>query len=116
MIMKTAVRSGIFALAVGTLVCGCALDEKKTAEKIQTMPINCPTADGELRILESEKKTTAQRIEAGVLTVVPIGLVVGLVTTTEGTKYRIATGEYNKMIDDKISEIKQKCPGATADI
>jgi len=106
----------ICIIAAGVLLSGCAIEAKKTAEKIQAMPINCATADGELRMLESEKKTTMQRIGAGVATVVPIGLVVGLVTATEGTKYRIASGKYNEMIEDKVAEIKKTCPGAEADI
>jgi hypothetical protein len=47
--------------------------------------------------------------------VVPIGLVAGLVTGTAGTKYRIATGQYNQMLDDKIAQIKQACPNAVPD-
>lgn len=112
--MRTVRVASIVGIAI--LASSCAIESKKTAEKIQTMPINCPTADGELRMLESEKKTTTQRIAAGVLSVVPIGLVVGIVTTTAGTKYRIASGQYNTMIDDKIAEIKTACPGSKPDI
>jgi hypothetical protein len=35
--------------------------------------------------------------------------VVGVVTWTEGTKYEVATGEYNKMIDKRMAEIKEQC-------
>ena len=106
----------ICAVGLPALLTGCAIQEKKTEQKIESAHYSCATADGELRALESEKKTTAQRISAGVRSVVPITLVVGLVTGTAGVKYRIATGEYNKMIDGKIAEIKQNCPGANADI
>jgi hypothetical protein len=106
----------ICAVALPALLSGCAIQEKKTEQKIENAHYTCATADGELRMLDSEKKTTAQRISAGVRSVVPITLVVGLVTGTAGVKYRIATGEYNKMIDNKIAEIKQTCPDATADI
>jgi hypothetical protein len=41
--------------------------------------------------------------------VFPIGLVVGLVQGTQGTKWRVTTGEYNKALDTKIAEIKQTC-------
>ena len=34
---------------------------------------------------------------------------IGLVTRTEGTKYQVATGEYDKMIDARIAEIKTTC-------
>jgi hypothetical protein len=60
-------------------------------------------------MLQSEKASTAQEIGAGVSMVVPIGLVAGLVTKTEGTKYQVTTGEYNTMLDKKMAEIKQTC-------
>jgi hypothetical protein len=115
--MKTApISLGICALGAAVLLGGCAIQDKKTEQKIETMHYTCATADGDLRVLESEKKTTAQRISAGVRSVVPITLVVGLVTGTAGVKYRIASGKYNEMIDGKIAEIKKTCPGATADV
>jgi len=41
--------------------------------------------------------------------IVPIGLVAGVATGTEGTKAQVASGDYNKMLDAKIAEIKQEC-------
>jgi hypothetical protein len=111
----TIIGSSVCAIAVPALLSGCAIQEKKTEQKIENTHYTCATADGELRVLQSEKETTAERISAGVRSVVPITLVVGLVNATAGVKYRIATGEYNKMIDSKIAEIKEMCPGATAD-
>jgi hypothetical protein len=35
--------------------------------------------------------------------------VLGIVTGTEGTKIKVATGEYNKAIDKRMAEIKEKC-------
>jgi hypothetical protein len=36
-------------------------------------------------------------------------LVVGVITGVGGTKYEVATGEYNKKIDARIAEVKQTC-------
>ena len=71
--------------------------------------MNCATAEADLRVLQSEKTHTSQQIADGVTAIVPIGLVVGVVTGTEAGKAQVATGEYNKMLDAKIAEIKQKC-------
>jgi hypothetical protein len=71
--------------------------------------VNCATAEADLRVLQSEKTHTSQQIADGVTAIVPIGLVIGVVTGTEGGKVKVATGEYNKMLDAKIAEIKQKC-------
>jgi hypothetical protein len=44
-----------------------------------------------------------------VTSIVPAGIVLGLVTGTTGTKFRVATGEYNKKIDERITDIKRTC-------
>jgi hypothetical protein len=94
---------------------GCAMQEKKEAAAAQAMPINCATAPGDLRVLNSEKASTASKIGNGISMVTPIGLVAGLVTGTEKTKYEVTTGEYNKALDTKIAQIKAACPGAQPD-
>jgi hypothetical protein len=101
--------------AFGLVVTGCAMEEKKEAAAAQAMPINCAQAPGDLRVLNSEKANTATKIGNGVSMIVPIGLVAGLVTGTEKTKYQVSTGEYNKALDAKIAQIKAACPGAQAD-
>jgi hypothetical protein len=113
---STAVYIGLCIVGLATVTAGCELQTKKTAEQVKSMPVDCATADGDLRMLEGEKKSTAQKISAGVRSVVPIGLVAGLVTGTAGTKYQVATGQYNKMLDAKIAEIKAACPNATPDV
>ena len=39
----------------------------------------------------------------------PASAVVGLVTGSEGGNVSMATGDYNKKIDEKIARIKQEC-------
>ncbi len=93
-----------------TLAPGCATEQKKVEAGLKDpAAINCATADGDLRLLQHEKANVAERIAEGVTAVYPAGLVVGLVTRTEGTKVKVATGEYNKQIDQRIAEIKQQC-------
>jgi hypothetical protein len=109
MIKLTAMGTALCALGLTAMLGGCAMQEKKDAKAAQAMPINCPTAEGDIRVLQGEKASTASKIGNGVSMVVPIGLVVGVVTGTEKTKYEVSTGEYNKMLDSKISEIKTTC-------
>ncbi len=86
----------------------CAMQEKRVEKELK-QPINCATAEGDLRTLGHEKAHVAKEIANGVSAITPMGLVVGLVTGTEGTQLRVATGEYNKQIDRKIAEIKTAC-------
>src|SRR5271155_1948428 len=113
--IKTALGLSVCLFGVATLLGGCAVQEKKEAAQAQAMPVNCATADGDLRVLNNEKRTTADKIGNGISMIAPIGLVAGLVTGTEKTKYEVTTGEYNKALDTKIAQIKAACPGAIAD-
>lgn len=100
--------AGGFAIAV--LLTACAASQyKQTEQQIAQQPINCATAEGDIRMLQNEKASVAKQIAMGVTAIVPVGLVAGVATGTEKTKYQVATGEYNRMIDQKIAEIKAFC-------
>ncbi len=94
---------------VALLAAGCAMNLKKEEKAAEQMPVNCATADGDLRVLKSEKAHVAEEIALGVTAIYPAGLVVGLLTGTEGTKIQVATGAYNKQLDNKIAEIQSTC-------
>jgi hypothetical protein len=88
----------------------CAMKQKKVEKSLEGAgPPNCATAEGDLRVLESEKAHVAQRVAAGVTAVFPAGIVMGLLTGTQGTKMRVAAGKYNDAIDGRITEIKETC-------
>jgi hypothetical protein len=72
-------------------------------------PVNCATAPADLRALESEKAHVGKQIAAGVTSIVPVSLVVNVVTGTEKEHFKVATGKYNDMLDEKIAEIKTTC-------
>ncbi len=108
MINKTIVVT--VALLVG--VTGCVSEYKKEGKEEQAakvMPVNCKTAQGDIRMLTNEKANVAKEAAAGVTAIVPIGLVVGLVTGTEGDKFQVATGDYDKALDGAITRIKTTC-------
>ena len=88
---------------------GCATEYKKTEENLNKPPINCFTAEGDIRVLQSEKANTLQQMAAGLQTIVPTSIVVGLVTGTSKTSAQVESGEYNRMIDARIAEIKSVC-------
>ena len=88
---------------------GCAMQFKEEEKAAQQQPINCATAPGDIRVLQGEKAHVVQQIAMGVTSIYPAGLVLGILTGTEGTKIQVATGEYNQMIDKKIAEIRGTC-------
>ncbi len=73
-------------------------------------PINCATCAGDIRVLRGEKANVAKEIANGVTAIYPASAVLGMLTGTENAKFQVATGDYNKMIDDKIAEIQNTCP------
>jgi hypothetical protein len=98
------------ALLIG--LCGCVSEYKKEGKEEQAakvMPVNCKTAEGDIRMLTAEKVNVAKEAAAGVTAIVPVGLVAGLVTGTEGDKFQVATGEYDKALDGAIKRIKTTC-------
>jgi len=98
----------VLAVGLTVLVAACSPISKEAKQELGK-PVSCATAQGDLRILESEKSHVAGQAADGVMAVAPAGLVLGVVTGTEGDKLEVATGEYNKKIDAKIAEIKSTC-------
>ena len=101
----------IVAVLLGVLVIGgCAMRQKKVEHTLENpAPVNCATAEADLRVLEGEKTHVGEQIADGVTAIVPAGAALGILTWTEPTKIRVATGEYNEMIDKRIAQIKEEC-------
>jgi hypothetical protein len=100
-----------FALIIGLtlIVAGCSSPISKQAKQNLAQPVNCATAEGDIRSLNAEKSHASSQVAAGVEAIIPVGLVANLVSGTEGDKAKVASGEYNKVLDKKIAEIKQQC-------
>ena len=106
--MRKASVTALVMFLVMFLVACAAKDQKKVEQEMK-QPINCATAQGDIRMLQYEKAHVTQQVAEGVTAIFPAGLVVGVVTGTEKEKLKVSTGEYNKMIDKRIAEIKEKC-------
>ncbi len=81
----------------------------KKAEQDLAAPVNCETAQADMKVLESEKARVGKEIFNGVTAIVPVGAVIGIITLTEKEKLEVGTGYYNGKIEDKIAEIKKEC-------
>ncbi len=103
-------RSLFIIIVSVSVLSACAMRQKEVATSLENPgPANCATAERDLQILEDEKVNVAQQVGSGVRAIVPIGLVAGILTGTEGTKIKVATGEYNEAIDNSIEQIKMEC-------
>ena len=100
----------ITAILISAFLTACASKQTiKEGEMDAKKPVNCATAEADIRVLKSEKVHASQQMAAGVTAIVPVGLVVNVAKGTEGSQAKVATGDYNKMLDKKIAEIKKEC-------
>ena len=100
---------GLIAFA---LLAGCAAQAPAPEKQVQanlTKAVDCSTAQEDIKTLTSEKARTAQEIEDGAGSIIPIGAVAHLFGGSEKESLEIGTGEYNKKLDAKIAEIKKQC-------
>jgi hypothetical protein len=90
--------------------CGLKIQKKEEhIEAIQNNPVNCETAEADIKVLEDEKANVGERIVAGVTSIIPVSAVLGILTLTEDDKIQMAVGHYNKLIETRIEKIKTDC-------
>jgi hypothetical protein len=89
-----------WGFAIALLITGCSNTIRRRSRHCR-QPVNCDTAEGDIRVLQSEKTNAPQQGTAGVTSIAPAGIVIGLLKVTTKTRLRVATGQYNRMIDRK---------------
>ena len=99
----------VFIPAIVLALCGACSPISQQAREDLARPINCSYARGDIRVLQSEKAHVASQLLAGVTAIQPASAVLSVATGTEQDKLEVASGEYNRMIDDKIGTIRKIC-------
>ncbi len=98
---------------LGSLICvapaNADTDLAEATKRIEAAPINCGTADGDLRVLAAEREHAEKSKLQGLMAITPTGILFGAVTGTQHKHYEILTGDYIKHIDQKTALIKAKC-------
>jgi len=97
------------AVVLTVVLAGCAAPITQQAKQDMAQPVDCTTAQGDLRSLNAEKAHVSTEIKDGVTSIVPIGLVAHLFMRDEKSTFEVGTGEYNRALDKKIAEIKSTC-------
>ena len=72
-------------------------------------PVNCSTAEGDLRAIASEKKHAEDKQLESIAAITPAGALLGLVTGTEQKRLQMLSGDYIKQLDARAAEIKETC-------
>jgi len=100
----------VVILSVVVLSAGCATT-KKEKQVLHSLdrPVDCSTAANDIQVLEKEKVRVSQEVVEGATAIIPVGAVISILTGQEGTKLKVAFGDYNKAIDKRIALIKSEC-------
>ena len=91
------------------LVAGCSAPISKQAQTNLAAPVDCSTAEGDIRTLNAEKAHVSKEIADGATSIIPIGLVAHLLMRDEKDTFKVGFGEYNRALDKKMAEIKKQC-------
>ena len=101
-------RNFALVMCLILLVPGCAPISKEVKATLER-PVDCNRAEQDIATLEKERASVVKRVAHGASAVTPAGAVIGILTLTQADKLAVATGEYNKMLDAKIEQIKDEC-------
>jgi hypothetical protein len=88
---------------------GCARAISSQAKEDLAKPVDRSTAVADIQALEAEKASVAKQVSAGTRSVIPAAAVVGILRRDYGDRAKVASGVYNKQIDEKIEEIRRTC-------
>ena len=106
--MKNLIRIVLVVMMVMNLA-ACAKPISKQAKQDLAKPVDCSTAQNDIKVLESEKARVGKMIEQDVTAILPIGAVISILDLQEVDKLEVGTGIYNHKITEKIAQIKKEC-------
>lgn len=108
--MRLATIAALASLLVFGALTGCAMQQKEAMKEASaSQPVDCRTAEGDIRVLQNEKAFLVERAAEGFTAVTPAGAIAGVVMGTELTKVEVALGVYNAKLDERIAQIKAVC-------
>ncbi len=99
---KSIVAVSFSAMLIATLSSGA---------RAQDAAVNCDTAQQDIAHLQHEKKSTDDRVVKGVMSIMPISLVLNTASSAadSGSQKEMDIKKYNEKITQRIAEIKQTC-------
>ncbi|WP_170760369.1 hypothetical protein [Ruegeria lacuscaerulensis] len=100
-------KNMVLSLFLGAFSMTAGIASAETENKRH--PVNCATAEGDLRAIAAEKKHAQDQQVESVISIMPAGALLGLVTGTEHKRLEMLSGDYVKELDERAAEIKSKC-------
>ena len=90
------------------LLAGCRTISQQAKDDL-AKPIDCSTAEQDIATLEKEKASVVSQANAGSGMIIPSSAIIGLLSGDYPDRVKVATGQYNKDIEEKIAQIKAVC-------
>lgn len=106
MTIPTAFRRS--ATLIGSVVL-VSLGASAQADIPETGPVNCATAEGDIRALNAEKEYAKSHELESAAALTPAGALLGLMTGTENKKLEMLSPDYQEHIDARIEKIRTTC-------
>ncbi|MEO1106705.1 MAG: hypothetical protein AAFX90_02170 [Pseudomonadota bacterium] len=91
------------------LLCFAVAQPAMAADDTKRHPVNCATAPGDLRAIAAEKRHAEDQQVESVVSILPAGALLGLVTGTENKHLKMLAGDYIKQLDARAAEIRSTC-------
>lgn len=91
------------------MVCIALSSPAVAVEDAERHPVNCATAPGDLRAIAAEKRHAQDQQVESVVSILPAGALLGLITGTENKHLKMLSGDYIKQLDERAAEIRSTC-------
>lgn len=100
-----------FPAVVALLVSSAAFGDTTSGDTTSgdAYPVNCATAEGDLRALEAEKEHARKQQLENIEAIVPAGALLGILQGREKEKLQMLAGDYVRKIDQRMAQIKAQC-------
>lgn len=105
------IRLLLLAIAIATLTSGCASAVGRHQSTMMYLDgdIDCHNAQHHVSQLQKSKSTPREKLANSVASILPTSIVFNLLAGEYSSRYAIASGKFDKEIDNRIMEIEDAC-------
>ena len=89
--------------------CASAVNKHELLQAQLSMPIECMMAEEQIESLHSYEVDSTEQFANTVASILPTSIIFNLLTGEYTSRLKLANGEYNQQVSNRIAEIKQKC-------
>ena len=92
--------------------CASAVGRHQQLQAHLSSPVNCLSADNDIAQLENEKASSGEKFLNGLASLLPSSALLNIVTGEYVSRVAIASGKFNRSVEERISDIEESCDGA----